>query len=503
MCLPLIESPLSNYHGGRRCFEFLANPPEVMPGLFHPDGSHDRRFPCFERPVLPCPTCTFRSFVKQVRASALSTSEQGFLNAAFGGFLTGTKPPGAMHALLAAITPNAIHEDRLPRRYDGDRTLPHGRYYTVCKNAEGNDGGTLGRELKFYEDAHIADAHIEIYDPVVPTQRDMISRLGMDASARGRLVANIVPFAQPLNIEVPKGFHLSLSVEIQEVCVDGVLDLRRPAALDWLLRTIPKLHIILNDRGEGKACFPFRKELTAIGQLLPSLIDQQRGGGNFDKLVGLYLRQIGVSGLVFPSARNDAFTHCVDGEPDDFHGWSFVDYRNAPQQEIVAFIELRPEWPWTLMIEGGDDNTPCPAAFADEFKIVMTEGFPSKNGGFAFRGLEQRIEGYQMMDSLEGAIRFRLRNLDDEQIMELKTFSVSLGAQDCANFSAMVLWSLLGLARARNDLESFIRNQLSGHPLVSLLIRCSNPPPLDEEQRLTHSRAFYSLFRGPSQAPAS
>ena len=75
------------------------------------------------------------------------------------------------------ITPNVIHEDRLPRRYDGDRTLPHGRYHTVCRDAEGDDGGTLGRELKFYVNARIADAHIEIYEPVVTTQRDMISRL--------------------------------------------------------------------------------------------------------------------------------------------------------------------------------------------------------------------------------------------------------------------------------------------------------------------------------------
>jgi len=472
-----------------------------MPGLFHLEASHDRRFPCFERPSLPCATSTFRSFVKQLKPFALSFSEQGFLNAAFSGFLTGTKPPGDVHALVAKLTPNAIYEDRLPRRFDGDRTLPRGRYYTVCKDAEGDDGGTLEQELKFYEKSSIADAHIEVYDPVVTTQRDMISRLGMDPSARGRLVVNIIPFAQLPNIEVPQSFHLSLPVEVQEVCVDGVLDLRRPAALDWLFRTIPKLHVTLNDKGERQPCFPFRKDLNDIGQLLPSLIDQQRGGGNFDKLVGLYLRQIGVSGLVFPSARNDAFTRFVNGEPDDFHGWSFVDYRNAPQQEIVAFFELRPEWPWTLMIEGGDDNTPSPAAFADEFQIVMTEGFPSTNGGFAFRGLEQRIKAYQMMDSLEAAISFRLRDLDDEQIMELKTFAVSLGARDCTNFSAMVLWSLLGLAQARRDLGSFIRNQLSGHPLANLLTRCSDPPPLDEEQYLTHCRAFYSIFQGPSQLP--
>jgi hypothetical protein len=41
--------------------------------------------------------------------------------------------------------------------------------------------------------------------------------------------------------------------------------------------------------------------------------------------------------------RTDAYTYAVNGEPKEFHGWSFVDYRDAPEQEIVAFFELRPE----------------------------------------------------------------------------------------------------------------------------------------------------------------
>jgi hypothetical protein len=115
----------------------------------------------------------------------MPASERKFLNAAFGGFLTGAKPPGDVHALLAAFTPNVFREHRLPRRYDGDRTLPHGRYYTVCKNAEGDDSGTLYRELKFYKDALKAEGHSMVYDPAITRQREMIDRLGMDTSERG------------------------------------------------------------------------------------------------------------------------------------------------------------------------------------------------------------------------------------------------------------------------------------------------------------------------------
>jgi hypothetical protein len=469
-----------------------------MPGITHLQGSHDRRFPCFERPALPCPTSTFRAFVKQVKPSEMSASERNFLNAALGGFLTGAQPPGHVHALLAAATPHAFHEDRLPRRYDGDRTLPHGRYYTVCENAEGDDSGTLRRELLFYKSAQTADGHFEVYDPALTEHREMIRRLGMDATARGRIVIHFIPFAQPSDRTVPFSLSMSIPIEIQELCVDNVLDLRRPAAINWLFHTVPSLRIGLNDAGETQSCFPCRPQLTAFGEILPSLLDQSRGGGNFDKLVGLYLRQIGISGLVFPSARTDAYTYVVNGEPSEFHGWSFVDYRDAPEQEIVAFFELRPEWPRTLVIEGGDDHEPRLAPFAEEFQIHMTENFPSTGGTLAFRGLAQRIEAYHMVDSLEAAARFRLGDLDEEAITTLKTFAVSLGSRDARNFAAMVLHSLLGLKQAQDDLQHFVGTQLGKHPIASVLTRCANPPPADGKD-FSQAAAFRALFEKGKQ----
>jgi hypothetical protein len=424
----------------------------------------------------------------------MTASERSFLNAAFGGFLTGAQPPGHVHAWLAASTPHAFHEDRLPRRYDGDRTLPHGRYYTVCENAEGDDSGTLRRELLFYKSAQIADGHLEVYDPALIDNREMISRLGMDATVRERIVIHFIPFAQRSDSAVPFGLVLSIPVEILELCVDNVLDLRRPAALDWLFGTIPRLRIALNDAMETQPCFPHRRQLTGLGELLPSLLDQSRGGGNFDKLVGLYLRQIGISGLVFPSARTDAYTYAVNGEPKEFHGWSFVDYRDAPEQEIVAFFELRPEWPSTLTIEGGDDHEPRGAPFADEFQIQMTENFPSTGGTLAFRGLAQRIEAYYMIESLEAAARFRFDDLDDETITSLKTFAVLQGSRNAINFAAMVLHSLLGRKQAQDDLQDFVRAQLGKHPLASFLTRCVNPPPAPAND-VSQAAAFRSLFQ--------
>lgn len=465
-----------------------------MPGICRLQDIHDRRFPQFEKPAMPCPTSIFKAFVKQVRPSAMAESERNFLNTAFGGFLTEAQPAGEVNALLAACSPHVFHEDRLPRRYDGDKTLPRGRYYTVCENAEGNDSGTLRRELLFYKSARVADGHFEVYDPGLPEHREMIGHLGLEASAVERIVIQFMPFAQPPNNAAPSGFTLSIPVEIQELRVDGVLDLRRPAALDWVYRTIPALRFLCDETGDSQPCFPFRPQPGAFAEILPSLLDQARGGGNFDKLLGLYLRQLGVSGLVFPSVRSDAYTYAVNGEPAEFHGWSFVDYRAAPEQVLAAFFELRPAWPGTLMIEGGDDHEPRPAAFADEFQIHMSENFPSGGGTLMFRGLAERIEAYHMIDSMEAALRFRLADLDDEAIGALKKFAVAQGARGAKNFGAVILHSLLGLKRAQDDLRNVVENQLGKHQLANVLLQCADPPPATERD-WSQAAAFRALFK--------
>jgi hypothetical protein len=469
-----------------------------VPGFRNLDGA-EGRFPHFERPARVCPTSTFRGFVKQVKPSNLTVPECNFLNAVLGGFLTGTQPPGNVYTALTAVWPTVTHEARLPRRYDGDRTLPHGRYYTVCEDSDGEDSGTLHRELLFYKKASTAEGHVEFYDLTLNAHRKMVGgSFATDGSAREGIILRFTPFAQPAQAASPFSFSSRISLELNELCVENALDLRRPVALDWLYQTIPGLRIVLNDGGDMVPCFPHRPKLETFGEILPSFMDQSRGGGNFDKLVGLYLRQLGISGLVFPSVRNDAYTNAVDGEVREFHGWSFVDYRDAPRPQIVAFSELRPNWPRTIVIEGGDDNEPTPAAFADECRIVMTQDFSATGGTMVFRGLAQRIEAYSMVDSMEAAVRFRLPDATDEEVSAVMEFAVSLGSRDAVNFSRMVLYSLLGLVPARNDLRSFVTDQLGQHPLSAMLARCADPPPAQKE--FEESAAFLAIFKPSSTA---
>jgi hypothetical protein len=101
------------------------------------------------------------------------------------------------------------------------------------------------------------------------------------------------------------------------------------------------------------------------------------------------------------------------------------------------------------------------------------------------------------MDSMEAAARFRLSGVDEQELAGLKAFAMSQGSRNCANLAAMVLWSLLGSIKARDDLIVLARDHLGQHPVGNLLLRCAHPPDADEEQ-LIRSGAFCRLFQGSS-----
>jgi hypothetical protein len=385
----------------------------MSPGIFR-QGERTSDAPHFAPPDEPCPVSELHAVLKQVNRNELNRLQNSFLAAAFSNFFQGVTPAGKMSEMVDDVARragrHAEHENRVPRRYDGDQTLPSGRYSIVCLDSSGNDGGSLAREMAFYMSPPTAEGHIEVYDGTVPEHNGMIERLGM-ASHAPRIALHYLPFEQGsgrLN-----GFTSGIELEVREVRIGNVLDLRRSAAAKWLCRTISRLCVLMSS-GSRERCFQLRPDLDDPVEMWPSLMDQARGGGNFHKIVGLYLRALGVSGLVFPCARSDARVTVVSGEPTDHYGWAFVDYRGAPDTRIVAFFELRPDWPSGLMIEGGDDNQPHPPAFADEVTFTH-DGFASGDGYIGVQGIEQRLEATRLAQSAEAAALDRVPGMDQER----------------------------------------------------------------------------------------
>jgi hypothetical protein len=473
-----------------------------MPGIFLKDEKDRSDLPVrYEPSSEPCPTSVFSGYLKQTNRAELSDVEAGFLSAAFRGFLTGVTPPGAVSALLAEtlqVSVDSVYENRISRRYDGDKTLPPGRYSTVCQDSTGNDGGTLVREMRFYFDPKTTEGHIDILDSTLPDHIPQLKHTGTAIDPdEPRVTLRYFPYASCYG-EPGISLPFSVSLIVKKVDIEGVLDLRRPAAANWLARAISKL-TWLDAKGTRVRAFVNRPDLTDFSQVIYSLLDQAKGGGNFHKIVGLYLRQVGVSGLVFPSVRGNVGVE-FDEDVKSYSGWSFIDFRNAPPPYILAFCELRPQWPTHFVNEGGDDNTPSAPAFSDQIKISL-EGYESGRGHLSAIGLEARSQAFYWFASASAAVRYRLSRATDADIEYLRLFVVSLDAQQAANFSAMVLFSILGNPEARANLEQALQGPLRGHPLTPLLQACLTPPPPTSEQKGSFERFLVKALSGGKSVP--
>ena len=135
--------------------------------------------------------------------------------------------------------------------------------------------------------------------------------------------------------------HVEIPYDVSETRIPGVLDLRYPDARKWLC----------DEFGFGKAGVlvlpngaPTR-EITFL-DMLPSLMARDNGGDDLTNVIGAYLRLIGVSALVFPSARSNVFVDFRDGTLNDFGGWNLVDYRDAETEPRATMILWDVEWPW-------------------------------------------------------------------------------------------------------------------------------------------------------------
>jgi hypothetical protein len=453
-----------------------------MPGLGHSGGgAAPAGLGCYRPPETGCPTSILQCHLKQVLRSTLSGADLATLDFLFSGFFSGLMPEGTITQEFKRLADkvgaawNSTHSGRIPRRYDGDGTLPGGRYSTIC-DASGNDNGTLVNELREYANPQATDGHLEIEDALEDSQ----------------IYLRFYPFNQEKSelLMMVKG----IQYEIRSVSIPGVLDLRRPDAANWLARTISRLE--LEHNGARLPCFN-REPLDAFPQLLGPLFDQCRGGGNFSIIVGSFLRRLGLAGLVFPSARSDAQVHFQAGEVTSSRGWSFVDYREADPPSILGFFERRPGWPSPLVREGGDDNVSGGVAFAEFVRFVTTD-YKESDGGFSVSGLARRIEAKQLLEGVRTGICVRMPS--NAVIADTLTkFIAGIPVEDAVRISRMLAIALAGSKQAQRDVQQFRKANRLEREVDAAIRRCADTGSWKSSSRQNRAKAW-SGFAGFSIA---
>jgi hypothetical protein len=213
-------------------------------------------------------------------------------------------------------------------------------------------------------------------------------------------------------------------MRVKEVEIDRVIDLRRPDTANWFTSALSQLnwfehlpdpevfedvedltkwiHISgYNPAGfdpdkvpqpTGFNAFPFKPVLKSFADLLPALLCQSIGGGRgAPQIAGLWLRTLGVNGLIFPSARCDSRVAVRNGEVVQWSGFNFVDYRNAQSPEHLAALDLSVGWP-TKIQTWPDDWTEGSTPIVYETVTIAYEHEGVDKSSWVVKGIETRRE---------------------------------------------------------------------------------------------------------------
>ncbi|PQP35123.1 hypothetical protein C6A37_04210 [Desulfobacteraceae bacterium SEEP-SAG9] len=356
-----------------------------------------------KRLVVSCrvPLTHFSGYLNRITRDSLGPISQTTLDCAFPNFEGSREARQRRDALLAkyGVNPNAIptllqHRkktldkiemfepktiDRQFRRYAGDHNLPSQRYAAVCSENSNTDQQTLARELFEYTDPQVpglifvcdtSDTELLAEISTEEIQKVTAGREGIFVFLIPPPEEEKLPFFREIFGLMLEQLHgpysegndrwdslsiVFIPVERKQVDVPNILDLRQRATQDWFWRFF--------QHGDGAIFVKEEIELIyGFGDMLPALVYPEYGGSGVTKSVGSWLRTIGASGLIFPSARSDASVRW-DGEDKlvTWRGWNFVDYRGlqyAP--DSLAHFDLNP---WYDFVPGRQE---APVLESDE-----------------------------------------------------------------------------------------------------------------------------------------
>jgi hypothetical protein len=296
------------------------------------------------------PTSRFSGVLKQVNVPALSPENRGALQSAFPDFLHESKRTDFLAARgirweMTAYQPRPAGWGRL-RRYAGSADFGPGRYWSVCLDEHGFDGKTLLNELMTYwTPKTMTYPTITDLTLVAPDQRklpDPLLLLTISSYSSGNGTQAVEKVGSAF-------FELPLTVCVVDIA--DVIDLRIPEVRSWFFEHFTELEESIGMRGHtGEPVvwktYKYHKPANFNG-LLPTLVVSGIGGSAFHQAVGAWLRSHGVAGLVYPSARCDAYVceRTIGGERfAEFYGWTFVDYRNAGPAEWEPLFGRLSTW---------------------------------------------------------------------------------------------------------------------------------------------------------------
>jgi hypothetical protein len=404
-------------------------------------------FPC--NPVSHITDLPFRAldvYVKQINSEKLSDLGRAALNHAFTGFLNLPEDQPLLREAYVKERKERFGLDFDPsvqRRFAGDKSLPRGRYFTLCDET-GFDHGTLIGELRTYYNPKQAGGVI-LLDLTNPEDFEAASQF---TSGQRQLLLVFRPLGELANLFIAQAdkalaekaleplcgtlgstnILVGLPLTVTKIHRERVIDLREPAVAYWFARTLSRL--VWNVRGKFLPCFPERTPLEGFDEILPEILAQENGGGGVATAAGLFLRYAGADALIFPSARSDATVEAVDGKVLSSSGWNLVDYAGAAPPRLRSYHELGNQWPVLIGLrpwyDAPEDAEPI---WYPDVKIVFNES-GTATGSWRVTGLRRRWSAICWRWRAEYALDACLERLSASSIVTLDSWLETCAKQN-------------------------------------------------------------------------
>jgi hypothetical protein len=279
------------------------------------------------------------------------------------------------------ITEGIPFKMRRHRRYSGgDGLLPRGCYSSVCKDAAGNDGGSLSRELFAYIDPRVPgtvyigdstsarlNAAIGNSIVVMPGFCAVYVLLLAPQERAARAIFDEI-YGPMLERTGGRGEMLSaiaFETRVDTCTIENVIDLRLPHTRQWFFDNFKNGdgHFLIKSGGTARDFY----------DLVPTLMHPTLGGNDVTNGIGSWMRSSGVNGLVFPSARSDASVTIEDGELVNWRGWNFVDYRTSRDLPATEVTNSAGGWP-NFVQPGAQISVASDGRSAGSFDITGLQG---------------------------------------------------------------------------------------------------------------------------------
>lgn len=266
------------------------------------------------------------------------------------------------------------------RRWSGDSNLANTLgfrlsrqcYFGVCVDSSGEDRGGVQLELSAYRNPKLS-GKVLIFDLNWADNAECLSLprshsflfLFNEARFHSWSGSRFVSELNELRVSCDSaGFErlgfdslilVTIPYSVEHALIDDIIDLRRKETQDWLFETFQNGYSGYWVKQGGAL-------QNGFFSLLPTLLDMEKGGSDETQSIAYCLRTLGVSALIFPSARCDVSVIYEDDEPKEWFGWNLVDYRSSPLPEWGrSYISDMSDWvksvPHGCGIEFGPDRS--------------------------------------------------------------------------------------------------------------------------------------------------